>query len=300
MRQTLSQVKRIDDPNYIPVFIDLPKPDGSSSTYQVQLNETMAPGLMEQFPEIRTYDGIATDNSGEIVKLDLTPQGFHAMTLIPGKPSLFIDPYSHLGDGLHYIVYSRSDYAADKGFACHLETEIPTDVIDKEMDPVKVLGNCTKRTYRLALNATGEYTAFHGGTVVLAQAAQVTTMNRVNGVYMRDLAVTMTIVANNNLLVYTNAGTDPFTNGNPGTMITQSQNNCNSVIGSANYDIGHVFGTNSGGLAGLGVVCVSGSKGRGVTGSAAPITKWDINSQETIPSPEIMVLVVEMETQEQL
>ncbi|MFY7990398.1 MAG: hypothetical protein ACOVO3_06680, partial [Fluviicola sp.] len=51
MRQTLSQVKRIDDPNYIPVFIDLPKPDGSSSIYQVQLNETMAPGLMEQFPE---------------------------------------------------------------------------------------------------------------------------------------------------------------------------------------------------------------------------------------------------------
>jgi subtilisin-like proprotein convertase family protein len=271
MRQTLSQAKRIDDPNYIPVFIDLPKPDGSSSTYQVQLNETMAPGLMEQFPEIRTYDGIATDNSGEVVKLDLTPQGFHAMTLIPGKPTLFIDPYSHLGDGLHYIVYSRTDYVVNKEFACHLETEIPTDVIDKEMDPVKVLGNCTKRTYRLALNATGEYTAFHGGTVVLAQAAQVTTMNRVNGVYMRDVAVTMTIIANNNLLIYTNASTDPFTNGNPGSMITQSQNNCNTVIGSANYDIGHVFGTNSGGLAGLGVVCVNGSKGRGVTGSSAPI-----------------------------
>lgn len=271
MRQTLAQVKRIEDPNYIPVFIDLPKPDGSSSMYQVQLNETMSPGLMEKFPEIRTYDAIATDHSGEIVKLDLTPQGFHAMILIPGKPTLFIDPYSHLGDGLHYIVYSKKDFRTDKEFSCDLETEILTEVIEKEMSPVKSLGNCTKRTYRLALNATGEYTVFQGGTVAQAQAAQVTTMNRVNGVYMRDLAVTLTLVANNNLLIYTNAGTDPFTNGNPGSMITQSQNNCTSVIGSANYDIGHVFGTNSGGLAGLGVVCNNTNKGRGVTGSGAPI-----------------------------
>ena len=27
MHQVLSQVKRIDDPGYIPVFIELPKPD---------------------------------------------------------------------------------------------------------------------------------------------------------------------------------------------------------------------------------------------------------------------------------
>lgn len=272
MHQLLTQVKRIDDPNYIPVFMELPKPDGTVGTYQVHENETMSLGLAAQFPEIRSFDGIAMDNSGEVVKFDLTPQGFHAMTLIPGQSTVFIDPYSFGGGDIeHYVVYSRADYTTDKTFQCHLEEAIGTEIKGANDNIVKSFGNCTKRTYRLALSATGEYTAFHGGTVALAQAAQVTTMNRVNGVYMRDFAVTMTIIANNNLLIYTNSGTDPFTNGNPGTMINENQTNTTTVIGSANYDIGHVFGTNSGGLAGLGVVCSSSNKARGVTGSGAPV-----------------------------
>lgn len=272
MHQILSQVKRIDDPSYVPVFIDLPKPDGSVGNYQVHENETMSPGLAAQFPEIRSFDGIAMDNSGEVVKFDLTPQGFHAMTLVPGKPTLFIDPYSFGGGDIeHYQVYSRADYTTDKTFMCQLEEQLATEIKGANDNIVKSFGNCTKRTYRLALAATGEYTTFQGGTLALAQAAQVTTMNRVNGVYMRDFAVTMTIIPNNNLIIYTNASTDPYTNGNPGTMINQNQTNVTSVIGSANYDIGHVFGTNSGGLAGLGVVCSSSQKARGVTGSGAPV-----------------------------
>lgn len=272
MQQVLSQAKRIDDPNYLPVFIEIPKPDGTFGSYQVHENETMSLGLAAQFPEIRTYDGIAMDNSGEVVKFDLTPQGFHAMTLVPGKPTLFIDPYSFGGGDIqNYVVYSRSDFTTDKIFSCHLEEELPTEIKGSNDNIVKSFGNCTKRTYRLALSATGEYTAFHGGTVALAQAAQVTTMNRVNGVYMRDLAVTMTIIANNNILIFTNSGTDPFTNGDPGTMISQNQTYTNTNIGAANYDVGHVFGTNSGGLAGLGVVCVNSQKASGVTGSGAPV-----------------------------
>lgn len=268
----LANVKRLNDPNYTTIFIQLPCPDGAIRTYSVYENETMSLGLAQQFPEIRSFDGIATDNSGEVVKFDLTPQGFHAMTLTPGKPTSFIDPYSFGGGDIqHYIVYSKSEFQTTKEFSCDLESVLPTELPSHGEVTPKSFGNCTKRTYRLAISATGEYTAFHGGTVALAQAAQVTTMNRVNGVYMRDFAVLMTIIPNNNLIVYTNSGTDPFTNGNPGSMITQNQSNTNSVIGSANYDVGHVFGTNSGGLAGLGVVCNNSQKARGVTGSGAPI-----------------------------
>ena len=258
------------DNSNAPIYIGLPHPDGKYYEYQVYLNQTMHPDLAAHFPEIRSYDAVATNHSGNTVKLDITPQGFHAMILSPTESTIFIDPYSFGGNTENYIVYYKKDFQSDKLFECNLTTADNITSTGDDIVPSKMFGTCELRTYRLALSATGEYTTFHGGTVALAMAAQVTTMNRVNGVYERDMAITMVIIPNNNLLIYTNASSDPYTNGTPGTMITENQSNTNSVIGNANYDIGHVFGTNSGGLAGLGVVC-GNQKARGVTGSSAPI-----------------------------
>lgn len=269
--ELLDSVTSLADPAYVPRFFQIPHPDGTLHEYQVYLNETMSPGLMDQFPGIRSYDGVATNSSGEVVKLDLTPQGFHAMILVPGASTIFIDPYQHgIEHPIHYIVYSTAHFQTNKLFSCDY-VPIAGQLIPEPESLLTSPGNGTKRTYRLALAATGEYTVFHGGTVALAQAAQVTTINRVNGVYMRDLAVTLTIIPNNSLLIYTNASTDPYTNGNASTMSSQNQTNVTAVIGNANYDIGHVFGTNSGGVAHLGVVCDSTYKARGVTGSSSPV-----------------------------
>ncbi len=259
--------REIENSGFIAQFL-LPHPDGTLQTYRAGENSTMHPQLAALFPEIKTYDAAGVDN-GAVVKWDITPHGLHAMIMIPGQSTIFIDP-AVKGNSDYYIVYSRKDFSTDKVFECDFNSDIKTLKGGKGGTP-KMFGTCQLRSYRIAIAATGEYTTFHGGTVALALAAQNTTMNRVNGIYERDMAITMTLVPNNNLIIYTNATTDPYTNGTPGTMINQNQTNCDAVIGSANYDIGHVFGTNSGGLAGLGVVCTGGQKARGVTGSAAPI-----------------------------
>src|SRR6185295_6849755 len=54
------------------------------------------------------------------------------------------------------------------------------------------------------------------------------------------------------------------------TMLSQNTTNINTVIGTANYDIGHVFSTGGGGVASTSP-CQAGSKARGVTGNSFPV-----------------------------
>lgn len=247
--------------------VELPLADGELHAFTAKRNQTMHPDYNSKFPELITLDAYATDGSGAFGKWDITPSGLHAMIFIPGQSTVFIDPLFE-GNNEYYIVYRKKDFLTNKSVDCGVENLDETKPMG---DNKSMFGSCELRTYRLALSATAEYTIFHGGTVAQAAAAQVVSMNRVNGVYEKDIAITMVIIPTNNSIIYTTAATDPFTNGTPGTMINQNQTNTDNVIGSANYDIGHVFGTNSGGLAGLGVVCTGGQKARGVTGSAAPI-----------------------------
>lgn len=257
--------------------LTLPRPDGGMDTFHVVESPIMAPELAAKFPQIRTYRIWSTDSRQRTGRIDVTPQGFHAMVRSPGG-GYFIDPYSQ-GDVDHYVSYFRADSynpgaatwscgvrsdagafraaAATKGHGAALTAGL------------KVANGTMLRTYRLAVAATGEYTAFHGGTVAAGQAAIVTAVNRVNEVFEIDVALRMVLVANNNLLIYTNAATDPYTNSNGFAMLGQNQTNVNAVIGSANYDIGHVFSTGGGGVAGLGVVC-TGGKAQGVTGLSFP------------------------------
>ena len=97
-----------------------------------------------------------------------------------------------------------------------------------------------------------------------------TTMTRVNGVYEREFALTMEIIPNNDQLIYLVPNEDPYSNNNGGAMLGQNQTTINAAIGSANYDIGHVFSTGGGGIAFLGSVCTS-NKARGVTGGGSPV-----------------------------
>jgi hypothetical protein len=200
------------------------------------------------------------------IRLDLTPQGVHAQILRP-EGTVYMDPVA-LGQTDVYQVYHRRDFRPHA---------------DKVRNEIGVLGNPPAtasaqrasgdqlRTYRLALACTGEYAQFHGGTVAAALGAMATTMNRVNGIYERDFSVRMELIPNNDLLIFLDADADPYTNLSGFTMLGENQSTVNSIIGSSNYDVGHVFSTGGGGIASLGSVCDNGNKARGVTGLPSPI-----------------------------
>ncbi|MFC1848708.1 reprolysin-like metallopeptidase [candidate division CSSED10-310 bacterium] len=256
----------------------IPMPDGSLEHFECVLSPIMEPELAAKFPEIKTYRGQGIYDEAASIRFDHTPAGFHAMILSPSG-TVFIDPYQR-NDTVHYISYYKRDFFTDKKLICHTGNIDLADHIHPGMSSFRAIfgdqavrapSGTQLRTYRAVVAATGEYTTFHGSTVPAGMAAITTTMNRVVGIYEVEVAVRMVLVANNNLVVYTNGGTDPYTNNNGGAMLGENQTNCDAVIGTANYDIGHVVSTGGGGIANLQVPCVAGMKARGVTGSPSPI-----------------------------
>lgn len=255
-----------------PIVVSLPMPDGTFQSFYCVESPVMHPDLAVRYPEIKTYLGQGKEDRRKNVRLDFTPHGFHAMILSP-EGNVFIDPHNK-GDIENYIVYYTKDFQKQGAIReCELlieESRLPELNYLKEIKTFSTSGP-ELRSYRLALAATGEYTQFHGGTVALGLAAVVTTVNRVVGVYETEVAVRMILIANNDLLIFTSGATDPYTNNNGSSMLSQNQTTVDNIIGNANYDIGHVVSTGGGGVAYLGVVCVSGWKARGVTGSPQPV-----------------------------
>jgi uncharacterized repeat protein (TIGR01451 family) len=252
------------------VVISLPLPDGRYQQFRLYESPVMAPELAAKFPTIHTYTAKGIDDVYASGRLDWTPKGFHAMIISPNG-TFYIDPYSQ-GDINHYISYYKSDFTPEE----NVLIEELGPIGDGSQPPIDAAEGGpstgpTLRTHRLAVAATGEYTIYHGGTVPLAMAEIVTAVNRVTGVYEREVAVRMELIANNEDIIYTNPATDPYTNNDGGAMLGQNQANLDAVIGSANYDIGHVFSTGGGGVAFLNAVCNATTKARGVTGLSNPI-----------------------------
>ncbi|WP_165822190.1 reprolysin-like metallopeptidase [Hymenobacter edaphi] len=266
-----------------PLVLNLPLPEGGTQRFAVWQSSVMAPGLATRYPDIQTYAGRGLDDAAATVRLDLTPAGFHAQILSPVTGTTFIEP-ARRGDTQHYLSFSKHAIKAgaiEQG-GCDFQpaAKDAARAAGGGLAPTLPAYNGTTahiaaggqlRTYRVAVATTGEYAAFHGGTLPLVLSAIVTSINRVVGVYEKELAVRLVLVGNNDQLVYLNAATDPYTNNSGSTMLGQNQTNVDNLIGTANYDIGHVFSTGGGGVAGYAVVCRNGNKARGVTGSSSPV-----------------------------
>jgi len=260
MRAMLNQAPHEDqiEARLSPVIITLPMPDGDFRRFAIVESPVLSPELALLHPNDKTYVGQGVDHPAATVRFDFTTNGFHSMIISPEGYS-FIDPYGPSHPGV-YACYSRKDSIRPR----------PECTVLDENEAVKGTGGDftpqageTRRTYRLAVNATGEYTTFFGG-VTQAEAQIITTVNRVNGVYENDFCIRLN-------LVYKRAYPDPSTDPFGGSLLSQNQTILDSVLGSANYDVGHLFTRGGGGIASLRSVCVNGSKARGLSGLDVPM-----------------------------
>lgn len=278
--------------------IELPMGDGSMMAFKVWDAPMMPEKLASKYTEIRTFTGVSVSNPRITAKLDFTVFGFHAM-IFAGENTTLIDPYDRLGDGFYLVRYKHNDYrdAADKMHcdAKHEGLTTADEILSADAGSstfaARTGNGWQLRTYSLALCANHFYCQAATGsttpTIAACLSVMTTSMNRINGVYEREFSIHMDFVANEDTLIWpTNTGsingTDPFgsaaTNSNGAACLPICQTTCTNRIGSANYDLGHVFTTGGGGISGLGIVCNNSQKARSCTGSPSPVgDSYDID-----------------------
>ena len=263
------------------IIMQLPTKNGVLKKFRILEASVLDKDLAKRFPSIKSFVGYGVDDLTAIARFSVSKIGLHAMITSGNHQTIYIDPYTK--DKQSYICYSKADLPADpNNFECLVEDNFKSNISNQHFDITKNANDGKLRTFRLAIACTGEYSQFHltnqgissGASDQVKKEAVLsavnTTMTRVNGIFERDLALTMVLVNNNTDIIFLNANTDNLSNSNANALINESQTVCDNVIGFNNYDIGHAFSTGGGGLAQLRSPCTN-SKARGITGSGRPI-----------------------------
>ncbi|HET8897920.1 MAG TPA: zinc-dependent metalloprotease family protein [Rhodanobacteraceae bacterium] len=249
--------------------VDLPLPEGGFARFQVVDSGTMPAALQAKYPDILSFKG--RDAKGRRLRLDVSPLGFQAMVFDPD--GIWVVRPETLASGTSQYLSFRRDQLDLPSLERYREGPITGDATQSASKPAAVTTTtgAQKRVYRVAVAANHQYiAAVGGGTAAGGLAAVVTAVNRVTEIYEYELSIQLVLVPNDDLIMYPNPNSDPFA-GNNGNVINNSTSIISNAIGAGNYDIGHVFTTGSGGIAGLGVVCKAARKGSGTTGLPNPI-----------------------------
>lgn len=251
--------------------MELPMADGSIRRFNVTPNGLLPQELSARYPGIKTYNATLEGDGFVTAKIDITELGLHAM-VYDGINTTMIDPVAY-NSGLYKAQLKLN---ATNGFSCLVVATGKKPALKGEA-AARVSGGYKLKKYRLALACDHQYakaaTVTDHPTKAATLSKMVTTVNRINGVYERELAITMTLVPNTDTLVYTDSIGDPFgsSNSSPSTLLFLNQQMCDSLIKTPNYDLGHLFSTGAGGLSQVGCVCNSAMKAQSVTGRNEPV-----------------------------
>lgn len=270
-------------------IITLPNADGGFEKFELTESSNFEPALQAMFPEIRAFSGRGITDKYATLKLSVSPQGIQTMVFRTDKENEFIEPYS--ADHKVYSVFRSQRAKGNLPWTCSTDEHALMNDVNGKGEIAQLTGSSTGqiKTLRLAQSCNGEYANFFGASTAGTPADQAivlaainATLTRCNGVYEKDLAIHLNLIANTTSVLYYNPATDPYS-----TQLSQwnlqLQQTLTNVIGSANYDIGHMFGASGGGgNAGcIGCICVnpankrSLAKGSGITSPADGIPQGD-------------------------
>ena len=269
LQQTLLRAPQEDDLTTASALeLSLPLADGTFQRFRIAEYQSMKPQLANALPGVKTYLGWGVDNPAATARLSWMTDGFHGMILADGGIQ-YVDAVD-ADRGLYRAYDSRALPRTPWAEQLLQEETHAVDGVAAASVNIANIGEI-RHTYRLAIAASGEFTQFYGSKQA-AKEGIVNIVNQLNALYERELSIRFVLV-DNDAIVFTNAGTDPFSQPVDftaiGRMLDENQTLLDQTIGAGNYDVGHVFGIGSGGLGGT-EPCLDGRKAQGSSNVSNP------------------------------
>jgi hypothetical protein len=301
LRNALANTAKEDERGKPAATIAIPLPDGTTERFALRETQVMSPELAAANPSIKTYEGEGTVHKNYIIRMSLSIMGFEALIWGVGNDAVyFARVKTDSGSDLYRSYYARDARkvgAVNSPIGDHHcgtigttdNMGLPGLKIDSKglrtpASTSQISYGANVRTFRIAIATTGEWARNAAGvdptnpteTPLLirqrAYAVVLTAINRVNGIYTRELGCRFQNV-NPNLnneqtnLIFDNPATDPYDNTDnakaPNNQLAINQTTLDNRVASANYDVGHLFGTGGGGVASSPSLCALGFKAQG-------------------------------------
>lgn len=295
LRTALAGTARQDERGSAAVTIAIPLPNGTVERFTLRETQVMSPALAAANPTFKTYEGEGTTHRQYIIRMSLSSLGLEALIWGVDNDAVYVARTKTASGATLYQSYYARDArkvgaVSQPGADHHCGTLTTTDkpalpglkVGSKGLrvgaaNARQISTGTTTRVFRIAIATTGEWTRNAGkyadspndlaAVRTNALAVVVSAVNRVNGIYERELASRFMLVNPDvngpDNIIFDDPGTDPYDNTDKGTQLVINQTTIDDKVKTANYDVGHLFGTGGGGVALSPSLCASGVKARG-------------------------------------
>ena len=205
IKQSLASVDKVSS-NVAGVLVFIPNLNGQLEQFEVWENSNFDPALQARYPQIRSYTGKGITDKTATINFSLAPIGMQTAVFRTGKDAEFIEAYD--SQATTYVLFTtKNSHSWISNFKCGTPEQGLTASLIGEANRSNV-GQL--KTMRLAMSCNGEYAQHFGGTVAGALAGMNASLTRINALFEKDLAIHLNLIANNDILVYLNAATDPY------------------------------------------------------------------------------------------
>lgn len=249
------------------IIISFPKINGEFEKYRIEEASVMSPDLQAKYPEIRSYIGYGIHSPHTYLRFSLSPYKGLTGIILGNNETLLFQPNPKKKNQI--TVLNKSSLDTNENFRCLTESKTLEHTFKSNLN-LKDADDSLKRTYKIALSVTGEYSAYHGGTLTLVNAALVNTLTSINAVFENDFNMSLQLVANNDDVIYLDENADPYSVLS--NYSSELQSTLDTEILASNYDIGHLLASSGfdGNAGCVGCVCIDNLKGRGYSSDSIP------------------------------